>query len=145
MQCRLHKKHLIASMSVYEQYAGPLVIDRQLVNKTSNFSEICDLLVIYFIQIYNKLWGLSQFVTSNFSAWKVNTDWQVGILQNLCEILVDQKCYLENGKIERNGRKFANTKVRRFNWPIVWKITKFCEKNQNGRLDQKCYLGNRKR
>ena len=40
---------------VYEQYAGPLVIDRQLVNKTSNFSEICDLLVIYIIQIYNKL------------------------------------------------------------------------------------------
>ena len=43
------------SHPVYEQYAGPLVIDRQLVNKTSNFSKICDLLVIYIIQIYYKL------------------------------------------------------------------------------------------
>ena len=49
--------------------------------------------------------------------------------------------------IERNGRKFKFTKVIRVNLPKDRNFLKnsiFCEKNQNGELDQKCHLGNSK-
>ena len=41
--------------------------------------------------------------------------------------------------------KFGITKVIRVKYEIILKIRNFIKKNQNGRLVQKCYLGNAER